>query len=83
MFFESVAHQFESFLVRYQSDKPLVPFLDADLSTLIRGLCRRFVKKIVMDSASSSALLVKVNVSDSASHVGNVKIDTGFSATRR
>ena len=68
--------------MRYQSDKPLVPFLDADLSTLLRGLCRRFVKKIVMDSASSSALLVKVNVSDSASHIGNVKIDTGFSATK-
>ena len=68
--------------MRYQSDKQLVPFLDANLSTLLRGPCRRFVNKIVMDSASSSALLVKVNMSDSASHVGNVKIDTGFSATK-
>ena len=38
MFFESVACQFELFLVRYQSDNPLVPFLDGDLSLLLREL---------------------------------------------
>ena len=37
--------QFELFLVHYQSNKPLVHFLDADLSLLLRGLCRRFLKE--------------------------------------
>ena len=82
MFFESVARQFEMFLVRYQSDKPLVPFLDADLSLLLRGLCRRFLKESVLETATTSALLSKIDVTDKKGHVCNPKIDTGFSAAK-
>ena len=35
MFFESVARQFDQFLVRYQTDKPMVPFLCGDLDVIV------------------------------------------------
>ena len=38
MFFELVARQFDQFLVRYQTDKPMVPFLCGDLDVIVRGL---------------------------------------------
>ena len=35
MFFESVARQFDQFLVRYQTDKPMVPFLCGDIGVTV------------------------------------------------
>ena len=83
MVFESVAHQFDEFLVRYQTDRPMVPFLCRDLDTLLRGICQRFVKKSVLDEANTAGLLVKLNVSDVNVHVLYAKIDPGFSAARK
>ena len=83
MVFESVARQFEEFLVRYQTDRPTVPFLCRDLDTLIRGICQRFVKKSVLDEASTAAHLVKLNVADVKVHVSYAKIDPGFSTARK
>ena len=70
------------FLVHYQSDKPLVPFLDADLSLLLQGLCCRFLKESVLETAVTSALLSKIDVTDKNGSVGNIKIDTGFYAMK-
>ena len=38
LFFVSVTRQFERFLVRYQTDKPMIPHLSGDLLTLIKEL---------------------------------------------
>ena len=45
LFFVSVAKQFEAFLVRYQTDKPMIPHLCGDLAKLIKALMVRFIKE--------------------------------------
>jgi len=58
-FFESVVSQFNRFLVCYQTDRPVVPFLCRNLDELLRAICERFVKKTVLDEASTASQLVK------------------------
>ena len=83
MFFESVARQFDQFLVRYQTDKPMVPFLCGDLDMIVRGLCQRFMKQSVLDVASSTAHLAKLNVDDVDSHLPHSQIDPGLCAAKK
>ncbi|ELU13766.1 hypothetical protein CAPTEDRAFT_209160 [Capitella teleta] len=43
-FFPSVASAFTPFLTRYQTDRPLIMFLYADLKALFKDILKRFVK---------------------------------------
>ena len=43
--FDHLALCFNEFLVLFQSDKPMVPFLANEVAKLIKDLCKRFVKK--------------------------------------
>ena len=83
MFFESVARQFDQFLVRYQTDKPMVPFLCGDLDMIVRGLCQSFMKQSVLDEATSTAQLAKLNIDDVDSHLPHSQIDPGFCAVKK
>ena len=82
-FFESVARQFDQFLVRYQTDKPMVPFLCGDIDVTVRGLCQRFMKQSVLDEATSTAQLAKLNIDDVDSHLPQSQIDPGFCAAKK
>ena len=82
MFFESVARQFDQFLVRYQTDKPMVPFLCGDLDVIVQGLCQRFMKQSVLNEATSTAQLAKLNI-DVDSHLSHSQIDPGFCAAKK
>ena len=82
MYFESMARQFDEFLVRYQTDKPVVPFLCGDLDILVRGLCQRFIKKSVLEEASTTAQLSRLQVDDANTHLPHAKIDAGFCADK-
>ena len=83
MFFESVARQFDQFLVRYQTDKPMVPFLCGDLGVIVRGLCQRFMKQSVLDEATSTAQLARLNIDDVDSHLRHSQIDPGFCEAKK
>ena len=83
MFFESVARQFDQFLVRYQMDKPMVPILSGDLDVIVRGLCQRFMKQSVLDAATSTPQLAKLNIYDVDSHLPHSQIDPGFCAAKK
>ena len=52
-FFCLVASILLPFLTNYQSDKPLVPFLAADLAEIIRCLMKRFLKSEIIDTANT------------------------------
>lgn len=56
LFFVSVAKQFEAFLVRYQTDKPMIPHLFGDLLKLIKALMARFIKESDLKSSSTPKL---------------------------
>ena len=72
MYFESMAQQFDEFLVRYQTDKPVVPFLCGDLDTLVRGLCQRFTKRLVLEEATTQ--LSRLQVDEANTHLPHAKI---------
>ena len=58
-FFEDIAKTLDSFLVLYQTNKPMVPFLAESLETLLRSLCAKFIRKDVLESVKTARLLIK------------------------
>lgn len=79
-FLQSVAIQLEPFLTKYQSNKPLLPFMYSDLYALIRQLMSRFVKTDVMASVTNAAKLMAVDVKKKENHMSYHNIDIGFAA---
>jgi hypothetical protein len=61
-FFLLVAREVEPFLKLYQTDKPMVPFLCADLTNLIKNLMEKFIKVEVLKKAPSTIKLIKVDI---------------------
>ena len=61
----------------------MVPFLCGDLDVIVRGLCQRFMKQSVLDEASSTAQLAKLNIDDVDSHLPHSQIDPGFCAAKK
>jgi len=52
-FFISVASMVEPFLRKYQTDKPMVPFLYNDLGNCLSCLLKLFIKKEVVSAADT------------------------------
>jgi len=57
-----VAKSVERFLVLYQTDKPMAPFLGEDFTDILKSCMRRIVKPDVMEKACTSAKLTMVDV---------------------
>jgi glycyl-tRNA synthetase beta subunit len=75
--FASLSAVLEPFLVQYQTDSPMLPFLSDDLGNLLRTLLRR-----VMDSDAVSKLTTS-QLMDIHSKIENVqKINIGFEAEK-
>ena len=53
-FFEDIAKTLNSFVVPYQTNKPLVPFLAESLERLLRLLCAKFIREDVLESAKTA-----------------------------
>ena len=81
-FFKCIASQMEPFLSMYQAEQPMVPFLASDLSHLIRSLMRRFIKSSVLDEATTTEKLIRVDVAKTENHATHKKIDVGFGAEK-
>ena len=64
MFFEETAAKLESFLHRFQTDKPMVPFLVSHLEAIIREMCSKLILDDVMEDAQSTRNLMKLDVTD-------------------
>lgn len=82
-FFKSIAERLEPFLKKFQTDFSFVPFLHESLNSLLRSTVLRFVKKSILENATTSAKLCQIDVSvgsDALMPFSN--IDVGF-ATRK
>lgn len=79
--FESIAKQLQPFLLLFQSDNPLVPFIVSILQQIIEGLMKRFVKADVLEKASSLVKLLKIDIDETKNLLDLKKIDIGFVAT--
>lgn len=76
--FTSVAELFNSFLVVYQTDAPMVPFLAQDLETLIRNVMKRCIKPSVLEEASTASKLLDIKLNTDEVFLIHKKIDSGF-----
>jgi hypothetical protein len=77
-FFILVAREVEPFLKLYQTDKPMVPFLCADLANLIRNLMEKFITAEVLKEALSTIKLIKVDVTKQTNYIEVSKVKVGF-----
>ena len=78
--FAYVALPIVSFLTRYQSDQPLMPYLSDDLIHMMRALLNRIVKPEIMTSSSDGASLLKIDLTQKESLRSLKDMDLGFVA---
>ena len=65
IFFQEVAEKLNSFLKRFQTDSPMVPFLADAIEGLVCGFCSKFILDEMMDKKAKRAVdLVKLDVTD-------------------
>lgn len=63
---------------KYQTDIPMLPFLAEDLTKLIKGLLKCFVKE--EDMESTAARISQMDVSDKTTWVAHNEVDIGIGA---
>ena len=66
--FLSIAQEVTPFLTRYETDKPMLPFLAEDLFNLIRSLLLRFMKSQVLEGLTKQQL-VRVDPTNEQDHL--------------
>ena len=74
------ASQLQPFLSKYQTDRPMIPFLSDDLCLTIRSLMRRFIKSDQLETSDDK--LVKIDVADHNIHVSHKRVDIGFASEK-
>jgi hypothetical protein len=80
-FLQSVALQLEPFLTQFQSNSPLLPFMYADLCTLLHNLLARFIKADIMTGATTAVKLLAIDFKKKENHMVLHNIDIGFAAS--
>ena len=63
-FFSYFASLFQPFLKKYQTSKPMVPYLYQDLIQLVRSLLGIVVKNDVLEKCTTVQQLIKINLGD-------------------
>ena len=64
-FFQDIAAQLKGFLQKFQTNKPMVSFLESALVDLLHIMMKRVVKPEVLDEANSILKLAKLDLSNS------------------
>ena len=62
-FFKHVAFILKEFLICFQTDRPMIPFLAASLDQTLRRTMKKFVSTKVLEEASTPYKLIKVDLS--------------------
>ena len=78
--FVYISKVLKPFLVKYQTDEPMIMFLAEDLFDMCGKLMQKFVKKSVLDSTDTMSKLANLNVLDKENHKAASAVDIGFAA---
>ena len=78
-FFQEIPSKLNSFLLVFQTDKPMILFLFEVLENLLRTLLVNFIKKDVLQIVCSTLKLIKVDISDKKVQKSVDDLDLGFS----
>ena len=77
-FFAATAKILNKFLLKFQTDKPMVPFLAHTLDEVIRKFCTSFLLKETLDNAKTCRLLFKVKFIDPSVQKRASDVDPGI-----
>ena len=80
-FFKYFASILKGFLVQFQSDRPMVPFLAKELDSILRKSMCLFVERKVLTEASTPLALTKVDLDKKKNHLPLSKIQLGTAVT--
>ncbi|KAL2098417.1 hypothetical protein ACEWY4_007624 [Coilia grayii] len=78
-FYAALARTFTSFLKKYQTDEPVLPFFPKDLAELMMSLLRRFIKREVLHNITALQL-TKLDVTDKTIWLSPQDISIGLGA---
>ena len=79
-FFSFIAGLLEPYLLAYQTDSPMIPFMYEDLQKLVTNLLKLFVKSSIIESCASGLDLKKIDLFNKQNLVKNKDIVLGFAA---
>lgn len=77
-FFVTQANMLQPYLQKHQTDDPMAVFMAQDLAYIVRSAMSKFVKKDVIDTASSSAKLVNIELEKEDNFLPPKDVDVGF-----
>ena len=77
-FFVTQANMLQPYLKKHQTDDPMAVFMAQDLAYIVRSAMSKFVKKDVIDTASSSAKLVNIEPEKEDNLLPPKDVDVGF-----
>ena len=78
--FVFISKVLKPFLVKYQTDEPMIMFLAEDLYDMITKLMHKFMKKSALDAADTVYKIANLDVLDKKNHKAAGEIDIGFAA---
>ena len=81
-FFSLTASEIEPFLVKYQTNRPMVHFLYYDLTSIYRKLQELIVKRSLLSDVKTSYGLMQIDLSDSKSLLKISDVQFGFFEVR-
>ena len=77
-FFITIAKVLTPFLKKVQSEEPVLPFMAEELYTILWTLLEKFIKKSVLEEATTAAKLSKIDVLKKENILSPKKVDVGF-----
>lgn len=80
--FISTAKLVKPFLAKYQTDKPMMPFITEDLRGILHNLMTRFIKESVLVAADTLYKLASVEAAEEKNWLPIDKVDPGFAGKR-
>ena len=81
-FFVTVAKILCPFWEEFQGERPKLPFMAECVPDILHTSLERFIKKSVMDKATSMAKLAKVDVSEKENLLPAKNVDIGFTTRK-
>ncbi|KAL1417187.1 hypothetical protein MTO96_000668 [Rhipicephalus appendiculatus] len=75
-----VSEELEPFLLEFQTEKPMLPFLRTALDGLLRSLLGRIVLKEKLDAADASSKLMKIDLENTNNIIGIAAFGIGLAA---
>ena len=69
LFYRSIGIQINPYLTLYQTDKPMMPFMSADLFDLLKNVMGRVIKPEVMTTASTALKICEIIITESGNQL--------------